>query len=202
MSRQKRSWFIQKQSCAASLTSVNIRIVWIRGNHWSTCISKKQIIIPEVSSCLSPLAHLYWLIVEIQVLFSSHLNFTHNHCVYQCTTQGKRKSIESFIRWCHRGDVGLSQSIKVEQVVEEFPTGMYDDFYVDTGRGELSRGWMMDWGSEQAQIKWFLLLFLEEWLTTLRVLDADDVRRWNMHQQGTMMREMSVDTFLSILMGI
>ncbi|KAL7476162.1 hypothetical protein ACHAW6_002043 [Cyclotella cf. meneghiniana] len=54
--------------------------------------------------------------------------------------EGKRKSIESFIRWCHRGDVGLSQSIKVEQVVEEFPTGMYDDFYVDTGRGELSRG--------------------------------------------------------------
>ncbi|KAL7515776.1 hypothetical protein ACHAWX_000850 [Stephanocyclus meneghinianus] len=54
--------------------------------------------------------------------------------------EGKRKSIKSFIRWCRRGDVGLSQSIKVEQVVEEFPTGMYDDFYVDTGRGELTKG--------------------------------------------------------------
>ncbi|KAL3775173.1 hypothetical protein HJC23_005762 [Cyclotella cryptica] len=49
--------------------------------------------------------------------------------------EGKRKSVESFIRWCRRGDVGLSQSIKVEQVVEEFPTGIYDDFNVDTGRG-------------------------------------------------------------------
>eukprot|EP00956_Cyclotella_meneghiniana_P005757 scaffold7460_cov64-Cyclotella_meneghiniana.AAC.1 len=48
--------------------------------------------------------------------------------------EGKRKMIESFIRWCKRGDVGLSQTIKVADVVEEFPTGMYDDFYCDTGR--------------------------------------------------------------------
>jgi hypothetical protein len=34
----------------------------------------------------------------------------------------------------------MSQSIKVDQVVEEFPTGMYDNFYVDTGSGKLSRG--------------------------------------------------------------
>ena len=30
--------------------------------------------------------------------------------------------------------MGLSQSIKVGDVVEEFPTGLYDDFYCDTGR--------------------------------------------------------------------
>ena len=48
--------------------------------------------------------------------------------------KGKRKSVESFIRWCKRGDVGLSQSVKVQEVIDEFPTGLYDDFYVDTGR--------------------------------------------------------------------
>mmetsp|Transcript_4142 Transcript_4142/g.8537 ORF Transcript_4142/g.8537 Transcript_4142/m.8537 type:complete len:199 (-) Transcript_4142:90-686(-) len=48
--------------------------------------------------------------------------------------EGKRKMVESFIRWCKRGDVGLSQSIKVESVLDEYPTGLYDGFYIDTGR--------------------------------------------------------------------
>ncbi|KAL7463165.1 hypothetical protein ACHAXS_003544 [Conticribra weissflogii] len=48
--------------------------------------------------------------------------------------EGKRKMVESFVRWCKRGDVGLSQSIKVESVLDEYPTGLYDGFYVDTGR--------------------------------------------------------------------
>ncbi|KAL3827617.1 hypothetical protein ACHAXA_000490 [Cyclostephanos tholiformis] len=48
--------------------------------------------------------------------------------------EGKRKMVDGFVRWCKRGDVGLSQSIVVESVSEEFPTGMYDDFYVHTGR--------------------------------------------------------------------
>jgi acylphosphatase len=48
--------------------------------------------------------------------------------------EGKRKMVESFVRWCKRGDVGLSQTIKVDNVADEFATGMYDDFYVDTGR--------------------------------------------------------------------
>ena len=42
--------------------------------------------------------------------------------------------VDGFVRWCKRGDVGLSQSIVVESVAEELPTGMYDDFYVRTGR--------------------------------------------------------------------
>ena len=42
--------------------------------------------------------------------------------------------VEGFVRWCKRGDIGLSQSIKVESVVDEFPTGLYDNFYVETGR--------------------------------------------------------------------
>ena len=48
--------------------------------------------------------------------------------------QGKRKMIDGFVRWCQRGDVGLSQAITVESVEEEDPTGLLDDFYVMTGR--------------------------------------------------------------------
>ncbi|KAL7545102.1 hypothetical protein ACHAWF_008457 [Thalassiosira exigua] len=48
--------------------------------------------------------------------------------------EGKRKFIDGFIRWCQRGDVGLSQSIKVEEVIDESPTGLFDDFYAQTGR--------------------------------------------------------------------
>ena len=42
--------------------------------------------------------------------------------------------IDGFVRWCQRGDVGLSQAITVESVEEEDPTGLLDDFYVMTGR--------------------------------------------------------------------
>jgi hypothetical protein len=42
--------------------------------------------------------------------------------------------VESFIRWCVRGDVGLSQTSTVDSVSEEEPTGLYEEFYVDTGR--------------------------------------------------------------------
>ena len=48
--------------------------------------------------------------------------------------EGKRKMVDGFVRWCKRGDVGLSQSVVVESVVDEYPTGLYDDFYVHTGR--------------------------------------------------------------------
>ena len=42
--------------------------------------------------------------------------------------------VESFIRWCERGDVGLSQTSTVDSISEEEPTGLYEEFYVDTGR--------------------------------------------------------------------
>jgi len=48
--------------------------------------------------------------------------------------EGKRKMVDGFVRWCQRGDIGLSQKIEVESVADEFPTGLYDDFYVQTGR--------------------------------------------------------------------
>merc|ERR1712232_1435821 len=44
--------------------------------------------------------------------------------------EGKRKMVEGFIRWCERGNVGLSQVVGVEEVVDEEPTGLYDGFYV------------------------------------------------------------------------
>mmetsp|Transcript_27209 Transcript_27209/g.42733 ORF Transcript_27209/g.42733 Transcript_27209/m.42733 type:complete len:159 (-) Transcript_27209:264-740(-) len=48
--------------------------------------------------------------------------------------EGRRKMVDGFVRWCQRGNVGLSQAITVESIVEEEPTGLYDDFYVPTGR--------------------------------------------------------------------
>lgn len=38
--------------------------------------------------------------------------------------------VDGFIRWCERGDVGLSQVTSVKEVIEEMPTGLYDEFYV------------------------------------------------------------------------
>lgn len=46
--------------------------------------------------------------------------------------EGKKKLVDSFVRWCKRGNVGLSQSISVDQVIEEEPTGLYDEFYAST----------------------------------------------------------------------
>jgi len=47
--------------------------------------------------------------------------------------EGKLKFVDSFVRWCKRGDVGLSQSFAVEAVEDVFPTGIYEDFSVETG---------------------------------------------------------------------
>eukprot|EP00816_Leptocylindrus_hargravesii_P000998 CAMPEP_0196809872 /NCGR_PEP_ID=MMETSP1362-20130617/9750_1 /TAXON_ID=163516 /ORGANISM="Leptocylindrus danicus, Strain CCMP1856" /LENGTH=155 /DNA_ID=CAMNT_0042184691 /DNA_START=42 /DNA_END=509 /DNA_ORIENTATION=+ len=47
--------------------------------------------------------------------------------------EGKRRSVEGFVRWCKKGDVGLNQRAIVLNVsYDELPTGMYDDFYVKT----------------------------------------------------------------------
>lgn len=46
--------------------------------------------------------------------------------------EGKKKMVDGFVRWCQKSDVGLNQIIKVKQVLEEDPTGLYDDFYVKT----------------------------------------------------------------------
>jgi acylphosphatase len=46
--------------------------------------------------------------------------------------EGKRKLVEGFVRWCKKGNVGLSQVTTVEDVVEEDPTGLYEGFYIQT----------------------------------------------------------------------
>lgn len=48
--------------------------------------------------------------------------------------EGKRKMVDGFIRWCEKGSkhVGLSQTLTVENVEEEEPTGLYDGFYAKT----------------------------------------------------------------------
>lgn len=46
--------------------------------------------------------------------------------------EGKKKMVEGFIRWCEKGNVGLSQVVGVSKVTEEEPTGLYDGFYVKT----------------------------------------------------------------------
>lgn len=43
--------------------------------------------------------------------------------------EGKLQMVEGFIRWCQRSKVGLNQIITVKEILEEEPTGMYDDFY-------------------------------------------------------------------------
>ncbi|KAI2499738.1 Acylphosphatase [Fragilaria crotonensis] len=44
--------------------------------------------------------------------------------------EGKAHMVDGFVRWCKRGNVGLSQVISVRDVIEEEPTGLYDAFYV------------------------------------------------------------------------
>lgn len=46
--------------------------------------------------------------------------------------EGKLKMVDSFIRWCKRGDVGLSQVVSVSEVIDEEPTGMYEEFFCKT----------------------------------------------------------------------
>lgn len=46
--------------------------------------------------------------------------------------EGKRRQVESFLRWCRKGDVGLSQVVAVKDVITEDPLGLYDDFYIQT----------------------------------------------------------------------
>lgn len=46
--------------------------------------------------------------------------------------EGKRRMVEGFMRWCKKGDVGLSQTISVKEVNEEEPTGLYEEFYMRT----------------------------------------------------------------------
>ena len=52
----------------------------------------------------------------------------------EIVVEGKRKMVDGFIRWCKKGDVGLSQKVTVESITDEEPTGLFDDFYVPTGR--------------------------------------------------------------------
>lgn len=49
--------------------------------------------------------------------------------------EGKRRQVDGFVRWCKKGDPGLSQVVKVLDVIEEEPTGLYDGFYCKV-RGE------------------------------------------------------------------
>ena len=46
--------------------------------------------------------------------------------------EGKRKLVDGFVRWCNRGNVGLSQVMKVLDVIDEEPTGLYESFYCKT----------------------------------------------------------------------
>lgn len=46
--------------------------------------------------------------------------------------EGKEKMVDGFVRWCQKSNVGLNQVIKVKEVIEEEPTGLYEEFYVQT----------------------------------------------------------------------
>jgi hypothetical protein len=40
--------------------------------------------------------------------------------------------VDGFLRWCKKGNVGLSQVVTVAEVVDSEPTGLYDGFYAKT----------------------------------------------------------------------
>jgi hypothetical protein len=40
--------------------------------------------------------------------------------------------VDGFVRWCKKSNVGLSQVVKVTEIVEADPTGLYDGFYCRT----------------------------------------------------------------------
>ena len=46
--------------------------------------------------------------------------------------EGKRAMVDGFVRWCQRGKVGLSQTLRVQEVIDEEPTGLYESFYCKT----------------------------------------------------------------------
>jgi acylphosphatase len=48
--------------------------------------------------------------------------------------EGQSKLVEGFVRWCHKSSskVGLSQVVRVVDVIEEEATGLYNDFYAQT----------------------------------------------------------------------
>lgn len=46
--------------------------------------------------------------------------------------EGKRRMVDGFLRWCQKSNVGLSQVVQVKEVREEEPTGLYEEFYVQT----------------------------------------------------------------------
>ena len=46
--------------------------------------------------------------------------------------EGKRKMVDGFVRWCNRGKVGLSQTLRVVEIFDEEPTGLYESFYCKT----------------------------------------------------------------------
>lgn len=46
--------------------------------------------------------------------------------------EGKRKMVDGFVRWCQRGKVGLSQTMRVIEIIDEEPTGLYEGFYCNT----------------------------------------------------------------------
>lgn len=64
---------------------------------------------------------------------ASGIYYTHNFVrmhSHESFLQGKRKMMDGFVRWCQKSNVGLSQRVSVSEVIEEDPTGLYDDFYV------------------------------------------------------------------------
>ena len=75
--------------------------------------------------------------------------------------------VEGFIRWCQKGDVGLSQTIKVESVSDEDPVGLYDDFYVHTGRQiELETEELKKRGGSEEQVEDHRLIQQERFIQT------------------------------------
>jgi hypothetical protein len=55
-----------------------------------------------------------------------------NSDIAEIYVEGKQSMVEGFIRWCQRSKIGLNQLITVQNIYDEEPTGLYDDFYTQT----------------------------------------------------------------------
>ncbi|KAL3760038.1 hypothetical protein ACHAWU_006586 [Discostella pseudostelligera] len=107
----------------------------VDGGYYRSCVKNEASRFRKLIGTMSPpagekRAEIY---VELNVRGTRFSTLDHLIVLHQQLV-GKRKMVEGFVRWCERGDVGLSQSIKVDSVIDEFPTGLYDEFYVSTGR--------------------------------------------------------------------
>mmetsp|Transcript_7835 Transcript_7835/g.12262 ORF Transcript_7835/g.12262 Transcript_7835/m.12262 type:complete len:171 (-) Transcript_7835:250-762(-) len=105
----------------------------VQGGYYRSCVLNEAGRFRKLVGTMSPPddsdeAEIYVEVSALLLICKKKLDSTLNLNIYQ----GKKKMVDGFVRWCQRGNVGLSQVTKVKDIFEEDPTGLYDGFYVNT----------------------------------------------------------------------